>query len=164
MTSIILNVSAGLVLFLFAVSSISKVLHHSVEEKAKQWLLKFTSNTFWSILSGTFITILLDSSSAVIIIIIIFVNSKLLTFKQAMGIVLGANIGTTVSSQIIAMDISKFSPILLFTGFIVSFWVKDEKIKNFSKILFYFGLLFFGLYTIEIAVEPLKTNPQILDI
>ncbi len=163
MYPILLSVTAGLILFLYAIASLSKVLHQAVEEKAKKWLLKMTSNIFWSILSGTFITILLDSSSAVIIITIIFVNAKLLTFRQSMGIVLGANIGTTISSQIIALDISKFSPILLLIGFFISFFSGHEKIKKASQALFYFGLLFFGLYTIEEAVEPLKTHPEIFE-
>jgi phosphate:Na+ symporter len=163
MTEIILSILAGLVLFLFAVNSLSETIKVAVGERANKWILKFTSNTLSSITVGTIVTILLDSSSAVIIITIVFVNSKILSFRQAMGIVLGANIGTTISSQIIAMDIGKYSPILLVIGFILLFVSKSERINNTGKIILYFGVLFFGLFTMENAVEPLKDEAFFLN-
>lgn len=156
MTEIILSIIAGLVLFLFAVSSLSDTLRTAIGSKATFWIQKFTTNVFTSLLVGIIATTLLDSSSAVIIITIVLVNSNVLTFKQAMGIVLGANIGTTVSSQIIAMDIGKYSPVFLLVGFILLFVAKSERVSNIGKVILYFGVLFFGLYTMENAVEPLK--------
>lgn len=163
MTEIILSILAGLILFLFSVNSLSDTIQNAVGENAKKWILRFTSNTFSAVITGTIVTTILDSSSAVIIITIIFVNSRLLTFKQAMGIVLGANIGTTISSQIIAMDVGKYSPVLLLIGFVLLFVSKSEKINNTGKIILYFGVLFFGLFTMENAVEPLKDNPAFLE-
>lgn len=156
MTEIILSIIAGLVLFLFAVSNLSETIQSAVGDRAKHWIKKFTSTIFSSLLVGTVATTLLDSSSAVIIITIVFVNSKLLTLRQAMGIVLGANIGTTVSSQIIAMDIGKYSPIFLLIGFILFIIAKSERMSSIGKVILYFGVLFFGLFTMENAVEPLK--------
>jgi len=156
MPEIILSVIAGLVLFLFAVNSLSETIKNALGGNASKSIQRFTSNTFSSLIVGIVATTLLDSSSAVIIITIVLVNSNLLTFKQAMGIVLGANIGTTVSSQIIAMDIGKYSPIFLLIGFILLFIAKTEKFSNIGKSILYFGVLFFGLYTMENAVEPLK--------
>lgn len=164
MLNIILEVCAGLVLFLYAISGLSKTLIHAIGDKANHWIQKFTSNTLSSILVGAVITTLLDSSSAVIIITIILVNSKLLSFKQAMGIVLGANIGTTVSSQIISLNIGKYSPILLVAGFLLILFSKKEQFQNIGKVILYFGLLFFGLYTIENAVEPLKNELFFADL
>lgn len=164
MLNIILEVCAGLVLFLYAISGLSKTLIHAIGDKANHWIQKFTSNTLSSILVGAVITTLLDSSSAVIIITIILVNSKLLSFKQAMGIVLGANIGTTVSSQIISLNIGKYSPILLVAGFLLILFSKKEQFQNIGKVILYFGLLFFGLYTIENAVEPLKNEVFFADL
>jgi phosphate:Na+ symporter len=158
MTEIILSVIAGLVLFLFAVNSLSDTIKDALGGNASKSIQRFTSNTFSSLIVGIVATTLLDSSSAVIIITIVLVNSNLLTFKQAMGIVLGANIGTTVSSQIIAMDIGKYSPIFLLIGFVLLFIAKSEKISNIGKSILYFGVLFFGLYTMENAVEPLKNE------
>jgi len=156
MTEIILSVIAGLVLFLFAVNSLSETIKNALGDNASKSIQRYTSNTFSSLIVGIVGTTLLDSSSAVIIITIVLVNSNLLTFKQAMGIVLGANIGTTVSSQIIAMDFGKYSPIFLLIGFILLFIAKTEKLNNIGKSILYFGVLFFGLYTMENAVEPLK--------
>ena len=158
MTEIVLSVIAGLVLFLFAVNSLSETIKNALGGNASRSIQRFTSNTFSSLIVGIVVTTLLDSSSAVIIITIVLVNSSLLTFKQAMGIVLGANIGTTVSSQIIAMDIGKYSPIFLLIGFVLLFIAKSEKISNIGKSILYFGVLFFGLYTMENAVEPLKNE------
>src|SRR5688500_17170314 len=104
---IFLTLLAGLCLFLFAVSSLSETLKNLLGDKAKKWIAIFTKNTVTGILTGTLITIILDSSSAVIILTIVLVNSKALTFQQSLGIVLGANIGTTFSSQLIALDIGK---------------------------------------------------------
>lgn len=156
MTEILLSIIAGLVLFLFAVNSLSQTLQAATGEKANNWIKRFTSTTFSSLVVGTVVTTLLDSSSAVIIITIVLVNANILTFRHAMGIVLGANIGTTVSSQIIAMDIGKYSPVLLLIGFVLLFVAKTEKLTNIGKVILYFGVLFFGLYTMENAVEPLR--------
>lgn len=163
MLNIILLILAGLILFLYAVTNLSDVIKKVLGENTKKWILRFTSNIFSAILTGTVVTTLLDSSSAVIIITIVFVNSGLLTFRQAMGIVLGANIGTTISSQIIAMDVSKFSPLLLMAGFILMVVSKSDKISNIGKIVLFFGILFFGLFTMENALEPLKNSPAFLE-
>jgi phosphate:Na+ symporter len=156
MTEILLSIIAGLVLFLFAVNSLSEALKLSLGNRVTYWIQKSTSTIFSSLLVGIIVTALLDSSSAVIIITIVFVNSKLLTLRQAMGIVLGANIGTTFSSQIIAMDIGKNSPVLLLAGFVLLLISKSNRVTNAGKALLYFGVLFFGLFTMENAVEPLK--------
>jgi phosphate:Na+ symporter len=126
MTEIFLSITAGLVLFLFAVTNLSETLKSALSENANVWIKKYTSNSFSSLLVGILVTTLLDSSSAVIIITIVLVNSQILTFRQAMGIVLGANIG------------------------------KTEKLSNIGKTILFFGVLFFGLFTMENAVEPLK--------
>jgi phosphate:Na+ symporter len=87
-----------------------------------------------------------------------------MTFRQSMGVVLGANIGTTVSSQILAMDIGKYSPVLLLVGFILLFVSKSGKLNNTAKVIMYFGVLFFGLFTMEKAVEPLRDNTAFHDL
>lgn len=156
MTEILLSILAGLILFLFAVNKLSQTLKQVIGKNANRWIQKFTSSIFSSVLVGTCITVLLDSSSAVIIITIVLVNSGILTLRQAMGIVLGANIGTTVSSQIIAMDIGKYSPLLLLAGFVMLVISKSARLSHIARAILYFGILFFGLYTMENAVEPLK--------
>jgi phosphate:Na+ symporter len=162
MLEIILMVLGGLGLFLFAINNLSDTLKELLGDKAKKWLGFFTKNVFTAILTGVVITTILDSSSAVIIMTIVLVNAGALTFRQSMGIVMGANIGTTFSSQLIALDIGQYSPIPIFLGLLFSLFSKSEKISKTGKVVLYFGILFFGLYTMERAVEPLKDDPAFL--
>lgn len=155
---IILLILGGLGLFLYAVSSLSDTLRDILGDKTKDILKKCTGNLFTSILTGLVATTILDSSSAVIILAIVMINAKVLTFRQALGIVMGANIGTTFSSQLIAFDIGKFSPIPIFLGLMLTIVSKSEKISQSARVLLYFGILFFGLYTMERAVEPLRND------
>jgi phosphate:Na+ symporter len=85
-----------------------------------------------------------------------------MTLRQSMGIVLGANIGTTVSSQIIALNVSMYSPVFLFIGFAMMLFSKSDRINNVGKVILYFGILFFGLFTMENSVEPLKEHPEFM--
>lgn len=139
---IVLMVLGGLGLFLFAINNLSDTLKDLLGDKAKKWLGYCTRNLFTAILTGTVITVILDSSSAVIIMTIVLVNAKALTFRQSLGIIMGANIGTTFSSQIIALDIGQFSPIPIFIGLLLSIFVKNERIAKPAKVLLYFGILF----------------------
>lgn len=148
----------GLVLFLFAISQLSEVLKEVFTEGAKSLINKYTSNIFLSILIGALLTILLDSSSAVIILVIVFINAKTLTFRQAIGLIMGANIGTTFSSQIIALSVGKYSIIPLLLGFATVIFMKNDRWKSYGRILLYFGMLFFGLFIIEYSVLPLKES------
>lgn len=164
MWDILLSVLAGLVLFLFAITNLSETIRGAMGDGAQKWLLRFTSNTFSSILTGLVVTILLDSSSAVIILTIVLANAGLLSFRQAMGIVLGANIGTTISSQLIALDVGRYSPVLLLIGFVLVLLSKSERLTHSGRIILYFGILFFGLFTMEEAVGPLKNHEYVHQI
>jgi phosphate:Na+ symporter len=159
---IFLMVLGGLGLFLFAISNLSDTLKELIGNKANKWLDLFTKNIFASVLTGTIATVVLDSSSAVIIMTIVLVNTGALSFRQSLGIVMGANIGTTFSSQLIALDVGQYSPIPIFLGLVFSFFAKSEKISQTARVVLYFGILFFGLYTMERAVEPLKDHEQFL--
>lgn len=119
---------------------------------------KFTSNVFKGILSGIVVTVLLDSSSVVIIMTIALVNARALRFRQAMGVVMGANIGTTFSSQIFALQIGEYTAIPIAAGFVLMFFFRKRFYVNLGKVIFSFGLIFFGLFTMEEAVEPLKQS------
>lgn len=156
----VLIILGGLGLFLYAISHMSEVLKELLGDRAKKLLSRFTRNVFTAIITGIIITLILDSSSAVIIMAIVLVKAKALTFRQAIGIVLGANIGTTFSSQIIALDIGKFSPVPIFVGMLLVFFSKAQWVTQTGRAIIYFGILFFGLYTMERGVEPFKDNPQ----
>lgn len=161
--SIILSLIGGLTLFLYALNYLSDSLKTVAGGKLQYYLDKFTGNLFSGIVSGTVITTLLDSSSAVIIMTIALVKSRALTFRQAMGIVMGANIGTTISSQIIALDVGKYSSVLMAIGFLLLMLAKKRLTKNIGRVLLGFGLIFFALYVIEESVAPLRQSPRFAD-
>ena len=157
MNSILLIVT-GLILFLYALNHLSQGLKEISGDKMKVLLDRFTSNVFKGILSGIVVTVLLDSSSVVIIMTIALVSAGALNFRQAMGVVMGANIGTTFSSQIFALSIGEYAAIPILAGFVLMFFSKKKFYVNLGKVVFSFGLIFFGLFTMEGAVEPLKNS------
>lgn len=154
----LLLIITGLILFLYALNNLSEGLKHIAGDRLKGFLDRFTSNVFKGILSGVIVTVLLDSSSVVIIMTIALVNSRAMSFKQAMGVIMGANIGTTISSQIFALNVGEYAAIPILAGFIMMFFVHNPFYKQLGRVLFSFGLIFFGLFTMEEAVAPLKES------
>jgi phosphate:Na+ symporter len=154
----LLLILTGLILFLYALNNLSQGLKELSGDKLKTFLDRFTNNVFKGILSGIIVTVLLDSSSVVIIMTIALVNSRALTFRQAMGVVMGANIGTTFSSQLFALNVGEYAAIPILAGFVLMFFFKRTFYVNLGKVIFSFGLLFFGLFTMEEAVTPLKES------
>lgn len=154
----LLVIIAGLILFLYALNRLSEALKTLSGDKMKGVLNRFTRNLFTGILTGLVVTILLDSSSAVIIMTIALVNAQAMTFRQAMGIVMGANIGTTISSQIFALNIGEYAALPITAGFLLMMIGKNKIYKEAGTVLFSFGLIFFGLFTMEEAVAPLRKS------
>jgi phosphate:Na+ symporter len=159
MQSILPFLLGGLVLFLYSIFQLSEVMKDLFTDRAKTIIEKRTSNLLSTLLIGTLITILLGSSSAVIILVIIFINARALTFRQAVGLIMGANVGTTFSSQIIALDIGKYAIIPMFVGLAIEILAKNDRRRKMGKALLYFGMLFFGLFLMENSVDPLKESP-----
>lgn len=158
--SIILTVASGVLVFLYAINQLSVYLKKLAGDRLKLFLGRFTRNLLTAILSGAIVTALLGSSSAVIIMVIALVSAEIVTFRQTMGVVMGANIGTTVSSQLISIDISEYTAIPLLIGFLLLVLGRTEGARNIGGVIFSLGLLFFGLFTMEFAVEPLKDHPD----
>lgn len=158
MNTIISILIGGLVLFIFAINQLSEVLREMFSSQTQNLIARYAGNLFVTILIGALLTVFLDSSSAVIIVTIILVNAKTLTFRQAMGIVMGANIGTTAGSQLIALDIGKYSIIPLVLGLGFEIFAKNEVLKKYGRVALYFGMLFFGLFLMEESVMPLKES------
>lgn len=160
---IILLILAGLAIFLYALNGISDNLKELAGERLKLWLDRFTGNLIKGVIAGTIVTTALDSSSAVIIMTIALVSSGAMTFRQAIGVVMGANIGTTLGSQIIAFDIGEWSAIPMLVALPIIFLAKRPQIRQSATVLFDTGLLFFGLFIMGYAVEPLKDSQHFLD-
>ena len=149
----------GLALFIFSIQQLSVVMNEAFSDEAQKIIERYTQNFWRSLLIGIVATIMVDSSSAVIILTIIFINAKLLDFRRAMGIIMGANIGTTFGAQLIAFDITQYAVYVLVSCLFLTFIVKNSKVIRYVKIGLYLGMLFFGLYIIEQSVMPLRDSP-----
>lgn len=160
--TIIMGLLAGLVLFLHGVTLLSESLKRVAGERMKKVLERFTTNRFAGVLTGTVATTLLDSSSVTIIMVIALVNAGLLSFTRSLGVIMGSNIGTTISSQIIAFHINEYAPIALLVGFGLHMLAKSKKWKRIGQLAFGMGLIFFGLDVMGKAVEPLQAQPLFL--
>ena len=115
--TVVLEVLGGLILFLFGVVQLASGIEPLASARARELLGRFTTNRFAGLLTGVGATTILDSSSVTIILVIALVNGGLLTFAQSLGVIMGSNIGTTVSSQIFATDIEAYAPVVLLVGF-----------------------------------------------
>jgi phosphate:Na+ symporter len=151
----------GLVLFILAITRLSDLLKAVFSERAKAVIERSTHGLLRSIGVGTLLTILLSSSSAVIILTIIFVNARTLRFRQAMGIVMGANIGTTFSSQLFSLDIGQYAAYPMLVGLLMGLFGKTS-LGRVGQVILYFGMLFFGLFLIGESVAPLKESELFL--
>ncbi len=159
---IVLLVLTGLAVFLYAVSSLSGALENMAGGTLQEWLRRYTTHLLGAVAVGTVVTMLLDSSSAVIILTIVLVNSGMMGFRNALGVVMGANIGTTLSSQIIAFDIGEWSAAPLFLGLALEHFARRPDLKKVGAAIFAFGLLFTGMFLMGQAVEPLKDHPRFI--
>lgn len=152
----------GLAIFLYAIHRLSGAMEDVFTAQAREVIGRYTRNVYLGILVGMLATILLGSSSAVIILTIVFINARTLTFRAAIGIIMGANIGTTFSSQLISLDIGKYAIVPLLIGLAIDVFVKAERYKRFGQPLLYVGLLFFGLFLMEQSVLPLRDSESFI--
>lgn len=159
---VVLLVLTGLAVFLHAVDRLSGALESMAGGTLQSWLKRYTTHVLSALFVGTVVTMLLDSSSAVIILTIVLVNSGMMSFRNALGVVMGANIGTTLSSQIIAFDIGEWSAIPLLAGLLLEHFGRRADWKRVGAAVFAFGLLFTGLFLMGFAVEPLKDHPRFI--
>lgn len=151
-----LGVVGGLALFLYGVTRLSDALKDVAGERIKAVLGRATTNRFAAVGTGTVATAVLDSSSVTIIMVIALVNAGLLTFAQSLGVVMGSNIGTTVSSLLFATNLDRYAPVLLALGVGLHLVPKSERVNEVGLVVLGVGLVFFALGVIGEAVEPLR--------
>ena len=156
---ILFGLFGGLAIFIFGMNMMSECLQKAAGEKMKAILGMLTKNPVMGVLAGALVTAVLQSSSATTVMAIGFVSAGLMTLPQAISIIFGANIGTTMTAQIIAFKISDYIYLFIFAGFIVAFISKSEKIKNIGQTVFAFGLLFLGIETMGGVMKPLASSP-----
>lgn len=156
---ILFGLFGGLSIFIFGMNMMSECLQKAAGEKMKKILSLLTKNPVLGVLAGALTTAVLQSSSATTVMAIGFVSAGLMSLPQAISIILGANIGTTMTAQIIAFKITDYIYLFIAVGFLVSFISKKEKIKNIGQTIFAFGLLFEGIETMGSVMKPLAASP-----
>lgn len=155
---IIFGLVGGLAIFIYGMNMMSECLQKAAGEKMKKILALLTKNPILGVLAGALTTAVLQSSSATTVMTIGFVSAGLMSLPQAISIILGANIGTTMTAQIIAFKITDYIYLFIFAGFLISFISKKEKVKNIGQTIFAFGLLFLGIETMGDVMKPLASS------
>ena len=161
---ILFGLLGGLAVFIFGMNMMSECLQKAAGEKMKSILELLTKNPVMGVLAGALTTAVLQSSSATTVMAIGFVSAGLMSLPQSISIILGANIGTTMTAQIIAFKISDYIYLFIFAGFAVSYLAKTEKVKNIGQTVFAFGLLFLGIETMGGVMKPLAGSPFFINM
>ena len=160
----ILSLLGGLALFLFGMQTMSNGLEAAAGNKMKSILEKLTSNRIMGVFVGAVITAVIQSSSATTVMVVGFVNSGLMTLNQAVWIIMGANIGTTITGQLIALDIGAIAPLFAIIGVGAIMFSKSEKVHHISGIIAGLGILFIGMDMMGAAMEPLQESEAFLNL
>ena len=161
---VVFGLIGGLALFLFGMNSISDALQKAAGEKMKKILGFLTRNPIMGALAGALVTAVLQSSSATTVMVIGFVSAGLMSLPQAISVIFGANIGTTMTAQLMAFKISNYIYPIIFIGFMLNFVGKKEKVKNIGMVIFSFGLLFEGIEIMGEVMKPLAGSPVFVDL
>lgn len=155
---IVLPLFAGLGLFLYGMTIMSDGLEKSAGNKLEKIIEKVSGNIFKGIFFGALVTCVVQSSSATTVMVVGFVNAGIMNLTQAIGIIMGANIGTTITAQMVSIDVSMLAPVAIVTGMAIKMFCKGRKQLVFGEILLGFGILFFGMDVMKEAMAPLKEN------
>lgn len=164
MSDIILGLMGGLGLFLFGMKLMSDSLEQAAGAKMRSILEMFTKTPLRGILVGTIFTAIIQSSSAATVMTVSFVNSGLMNLYQAAGVIMGANIGTTVTSQLISFNLAAFAPAIIMLGVIMVMFSKKVRIQRVGEVLLGFGILFMGLNTMSSSMAVLRESPQVVGL
>lgn len=161
---ILIGLAGGLGLFLYGMHMMSEGLEKAAGAKMRSVLEFFTKNRFVGMLVGMLFTAIVQSSSATTVMVVSFVNSGLMTLLQAAGVIMGANIGTTITSQLVAFKLSDVAPIFVMGGVIMLLFCKKQSVKKAGEVILGFGILFMGLDAMSGAMSGLKDSPQMTGI
>ena len=156
---IIIGLFGGLGMFLYGMEMMSDGMKMTAGNSMRSILKKLTSNRFIAVFVGAFITMIIQSSSATTVMLVSFVNSGLLNFVQALGVILGSNIGSTVTAQIVAFKVTDYALLLIAVGSIMTLFSKKDSAKHIGFVILGFGLLFYGMKVMSDTMKPLRTDP-----
>lgn len=161
---VVFGLAGGLALFLYGMNSMSDALQKAAGEKMKKILEFLTKNPIMGVLAGALVTAVLQSSSATTVMVIGFVSAGLMSLPQAISVIFGANIGTTMTAQLMAFKITDYIYPIIFVGFMLYFASKKEKVKNVGMVIFSFGLLFEGIEIMGSVMKPLANSPIFVEL
>lgn len=154
--SIALGIISGLGLFLYGMSLMSDGLQKAAGRRLKGFIERMTRNRFVAVIAGTIVTMVIQSSSATSVMVVGLVNAGVMKLSQAVGVIMGANIGTTITSQLISLDINMIAPVLVMVGMIIKMTSKIETKKHMADILIGLGILFIGMDLLKNSLSPLR--------
>ena len=160
----ILSLLGGLALFLYGMQMMSCGLEAAAGNRMKQILEKLTANRFLGVAVGTAITAVIQSSSATTVMVVGFVNSGMMTLQQAVWIIMGANIGTTITGQLIALDVGAIAPLFAFCGVVMIVFLKKPHFHNYGQIIAGLGVLFIGMEMMSSAMMPLRDSQAFISL
>lgn len=160
----ILSLLGGLALFLYGMQMMSGGLEAAAGNKMKQILERLTADRFLGVVVGALITAVIQSSSATTVMVVGFVNSGMMTLQQAVWIIMGANIGTTITGQLIALDVGMMAPLFAFFGVSMVVFLKNPKAHHYGEIIAGLGVLFIGMGMMSDAMKPLREVPEFVNL
>lgn len=157
--TMILALLGGLALFLYGMNMMSSNLEAVAGNRMKKLIDKLTTNPVLGVAVGAAITAVIQSSSATTVMVVGFVNSKLMKLKQAVWVIMGANIGTTVTGLLVALDIGLVAPLIAFAGIVLVIFFKNKTVRNVGSIVAGLGILFIGMNMMSDAMSPFGKTP-----
>ncbi len=162
--SMLMGLFGGLALFLFGMEQMADSLKAVAGDRMKTILAKLTSNRFMGAATGAFVTAVIQSSSVTTVLVVGFISAGLMTAAQSVGVIMGANIGTTITAQIVAFKVTKIALLLIAVGFSMFFFSKKERIRHYGAMTMGLGLVFFGMSVMSDAMKPLRSYQPFLDL
>lgn len=162
--SMAMQLMGGLALFLFGMEQMSDALKAVAGERMKTILAKLTSNRIVGAITGAFVTAIIQSSSVTTVLVVGFITAGLMSLSQSVGIIMGANIGTTITAQIVAFKITKLALLMVAVGFSMLFFSKKKRIKQYGAMLMGLGMVFYGMSVMSGAMKPLRSYQPFLDL
>ena len=156
---LVTSLFGGLGMFLYGMEMMSDGMKMTAGNRMRSILEKLTSNRFFAVGVGAFVTMVIQSSSATTVMLVSFVNSGLLSFAQGLGVILGSNIGSTVTAQIVAFKVTDYALALIAAGALMSLFSKKDSTRNIGFVILGFGLLFYGMKVMSDTMKPLRSNP-----
>jgi len=161
---LLMGLFGGLALFLFGMEQMSSGLKAAAGESLKRLMERLTKNRFMGAATGAFVTAVLTSSSVTTVLVVGFITAGVMTFSQSIGVIMGANIGSTFTAQIVAFNITQYALLLVAPGFLMLFTAKEERIRHYGEMLMGLGLVFFGMGIMSEAMNPLRTYAPFLEL